>query len=79
MTSPTSEPAAAKTPRATLAENVERQLLDYIRHERLTPGAPLPKEEELAERLGISRHIVREGLSRLKALGLVESRKKRGD
>jgi len=78
MTSPTSEPTAAKTPRATLAESVERQLLDYIRHERLTPGAPLPKEEELAERLGISRHIVREGLSRLKALGLVEARKKRG-
>lgn len=78
MTSRTSDPDKTAAARGTLAESVERQLLDYIRRERLVPGSPLPKEEELAERLGISRHIVREGLSRLKALGLVEARKKRG-
>ena len=79
MTSRISDPSGANdAPRGTLAESVERRLLDYIRRQRLLPGAPLPKEEELSERLGISRHIVREGLSRLKALGLVEARKKRG-
>ena len=78
MTSRTSDPDGAEPARGTLAESVERQLLDYIRRERLLPGAVLPKEEELAQKLGISRHIVREGLSRLKSLGLVEARKKRG-
>lgn len=62
----------------TLADKVESMLLTYIRQNKLVPGDSLPKEEELAERLHVSRQIVREGVSRLKALELVESRKKRG-
>ena len=62
----------------TLADGVEDSLLDYIRRSGLTPGDLLPKEEELAEQLKVSRHIVREGVSRLKSLGLVESRKRKG-
>ena len=62
----------------TLADGVEDSLLAYIRRSNLTPGDLLPKEEELAEQLKVSRHIVREGVSRLKSLGLVESRKHKG-
>ena len=62
----------------TLADGVEDSLLDYIRRSGLAPGDLLPKEEELAEQLKVSRHIVREGVSRLKSLGLVESRKRKG-
>ena len=62
----------------TLADGVENSLLEYIRGNNMQIGDTLPKEEDLAESLGVSRHIVREGISRLKALGLVESRKKRG-
>ena len=62
----------------TLADGVETSLLDYIRRSGLTPGDLLPREEELAEQLKVSRHIVREGVSRLKSLGLVESRKRKG-
>jgi len=62
----------------TLADGVENRLLEYMRQASLNPGDPLPKEEELASHLNVSRHIVREGVSRLKALGLIESRKKRG-
>ncbi len=62
----------------TLADGVEDSLLDYIRRSRLEPGDPLPKEEELSQRLNVSRHIVREGISRLKTLGLIESRKRKG-
>lgn len=62
----------------TLADGVENRLLEYMRQASLTAGDPLPKEEELASHLNVSRHIVREGVSRLKALGLIESRKKRG-
>jgi len=63
---------------STLADEVETSLLEYIQLSGLTPGDPLPKEELLADRLKVSRHIVREGISRLKALGLIESRKRRG-
>ena len=62
----------------TLANNVEYNILEYIRKEHLKPGDPLPKEEELSAGLSVSRNIIREGLSGLKSLGLIESRKKRG-
>lgn len=62
----------------TLADGVENSLLGYIQNFGLQPGDPMPKEEELAASLNVSRHIVREGVSRLKTLGLLESRKRRG-
>lgn len=65
-------------PGGTLAEVVEKQLLGYIRQGGLQAGDLLPKEEELAAALKVSRHIVREGISRLKVLGIVEARKHRG-
>ena len=63
---------------STLADGVETSLLEYIRRSGLNPGDMLPKEEELSEQLKVSRHIVREGVSRLKMLGLIESRKHKG-
>ena len=62
----------------TLAESVESSLLDYIRSENLTPGDVLPKEQELAEELKVSRQVVREGLAGLKTFGILETRKRRG-
>jgi len=62
----------------TLADGVEDSLLRYIRSSGLAAGDALPKEEELAARLSVSRHIVREGLSRLKTFGLIDTRKRRG-
>ena len=63
---------------STLADSVEKTLIEYIKEEKLSPGDPLPKEEELAAGMNVSRNIVREGISRLKTLGLVESRRRRG-
>lgn len=62
----------------TLADGVEDALLSYISRKQLILGESLPGEDELAQRLQVSRHIVREGLSRLKSLGLIESRRRRG-
>lgn len=62
----------------TLADGVEDVLLSYISRRQMEPGESLPGEDELAKRLQVSRHIVREGLSRLKSLGLIESRRRRG-
>ena len=63
---------------ATLADSVEECILQYVCSEKLAPGDPLPKEEEIAAQLNVSRHIVREGISGLKTLGIIESRKRRG-
>lgn len=62
----------------TLADSVENSLIRFIRHRTLHPGDLLPKEEEIAQELHVSRLSVREGIGRLKALGLIEPRKRRG-
>jgi len=62
----------------TMADVVEVRLREYLKKKSFLPGDPLPKEQELAEALGISRNILREALSRLKMLGMIESKKKRG-
>ena len=62
----------------TMADLVELQLRDYLRKKSFKPGDPLPSEQQLADALGVSRSVVREALSRLRMLGIVETRKKRG-
>jgi len=62
----------------TMADIVEVRLIEFLKKKAFKPGDALPKELEMAEALGVSRNVVREGLSRLKMLGLIESRKKRG-
>jgi DNA-binding FadR family transcriptional regulator len=62
----------------SMADLVEAQLHEYIVRGSIRPGDPIPKEQDLAEKLGVSRNVVREALSRLRMLGLIESRKKRG-
>jgi GntR family transcriptional regulator, transcriptional repressor for pyruvate dehydrogenase complex len=62
----------------TMADLVELQLRDYLRKKSFKPGDSLPSEQQLADSLGVSRNVVREALSRLRMLGIVETRKKRG-
>ncbi len=62
----------------SLVEVVEQKILNLIRKNNLSVGDSLPAELELTEGLGVSRSVVREALSRLRMLGLLESRKKRG-
>ena len=62
----------------TMADQVETQLREYIIKRAIKPGDPIPKETEIAQALGVSRNVVREALSRLRMLGMIESRKKRG-
>jgi GntR family transcriptional regulator, transcriptional repressor for pyruvate dehydrogenase complex len=61
-----------------LANKVEEQILNYIHTGKVKPGNALPSELEMAEKMSVSRSVVREALSRLKVLGLIDSRKKRG-
>ena len=53
---------------------VVQRLLEEFRRSKVAPGGRLPPERELAERLGVSRTVVREALSALQMAGVVESR-----
>ncbi|WP_336514199.1 FadR/GntR family transcriptional regulator [Pollutibacter soli] len=62
----------------TMADIVEIRLRDFLKKKAFKPGDALPKEIELAESLGVSRNVVREALSRLRMLGMIETKRKRG-
>ncbi|WP_167616694.1 FadR/GntR family transcriptional regulator [Maribellus sediminis] len=62
----------------TLVDKVEMAILDYIKEKKLVPGDSLPNEMELSSELGISRNVLREALSRLRMLGIVQSRTRKG-
>lgn len=62
----------------TLVDQVEERIINYIREHELKPGDSLPNETKLSEDMGISRNVTREAMSRLRMLGLIQSRTKRG-
>lgn len=63
---------------STLVDRVESQLVDLLKERKLKVGDSIPKELELAESIGVSRTVIREALLRLRMMGLIESKKKRG-
>ncbi|MCK4999303.1 MAG: FadR family transcriptional regulator [Anaerohalosphaera sp.] len=62
----------------SLVDMAESKVRRAIVDSGLKVGDVLPGEMELAERLGVSRNVMREALSRLRMLGVLESRKRRG-
>ncbi len=62
----------------TLVDQVEERLLNYFRDRDIRPGDAIPREQDLAEALGVARSVLREALSRLRMLGLIETRTRRG-
>ncbi|MCV7172444.1 FadR/GntR family transcriptional regulator [Mycobacterium sp. CPCC 205372] len=62
----------------TLAAGVVAGLKDKIFTGALLPGHKLPSEAELIEEFGVSRTVVREAVTRLRAEGLVETFQGRG-
>tara|TARA_R110002124_G_scaffold237141_1_gene402396 strand:+ start:241 stop:942 length:702 start_codon:yes stop_codon:yes gene_type:complete len=65
-------------PATTMTDIVEKHIINFLEKQALGYGDPLPKEQELADALGVSRNVVREALSRLRMLGMIETRKRRG-
>jgi len=63
---------------STLTERTEQEILKYITAQGYQLGDTLPKENEFAEILGVSRVVIREALSRLRILGFIETKRKRG-
>lgn len=61
-----------------LSEQLADALVVSIRDGQLPEGQRLPTEAALMQRFGVSRTVVREALSRLKTMGLIESRQGSG-
>jgi GntR family transcriptional repressor for pyruvate dehydrogenase complex len=53
---------------------VAEQILDMVRSGRFSEGSKLPTERQLGELLGVSRASIREALSSLEFIGVLESR-----
>lgn len=60
------------------AERALTWIEDHVHAHGLTPGDTLPGELEIAEAAGVGRSSVREALTVLKVLGIIESRRKEG-
>lgn len=65
--------------KTSVSQQVVNHVLDLIEQGKLKPGDRLPVEREFAESLGISRVPLREGISALSALGIVERRQGDGN
>ncbi|HTH30481.1 MAG TPA: FCD domain-containing protein [Lacibacter sp.] len=63
---------------SSLVDKVEANLVELLQQQKLKVGDSIPKEIELAEALGVSRTVIREALLRLRMMGLIESKKKKG-
>ena len=60
----------------SLVEQTQRDILEYI--SKNSDCKRLPKEQEFVDILGVSRVVVREALSQLRALGIIETKRKKG-
>jgi len=56
----------------TLVDQLETKLLQYIQISGLKEGDSLPSEKFFAEKYKVSRNLVRESLSRLKMLNVID-------
>nr|WP_154324419.1 transcriptional regulator LldR [Pantoea sp. 201603H] len=57
------------------ADSLTERLLAFISEHRLTPGARLPAERQLAQIMGVSRSSLREAIQKLNSQGILVSRR----
>ena len=63
---------------SSLVDRVEDNVVQLLQQKKLKVGDSIPTELELCSSLGVSRTVVREALLRLRMMGLIESKKKKG-
>lgn len=63
---------------SSLVDKVEANLVTLLQERKLKVGDAIPKELELANTLGVSRTVIREAMLRLRVMGLITSKKKKG-
>lgn len=59
-------------------QSVARQLEALILDRTLPPGSRLPSERQLADRLAVSRPVIREALKSLRGKGIIDTQQGRG-
>lgn len=64
--------------RGPLYAQIRDALREQIDGQSMPPGAPLPTEDELQNRYGVSRSVVRQALAELADMGLVVRQRGRG-
>src|SRR5581483_2335579 len=57
--------------REPLSQQVAERIIDLIASRNLQPGDMLPSQQELCEKFGVSRTVVREGLQALSGMGVI--------
>ncbi|MFD0961080.1 FadR/GntR family transcriptional regulator [Paenibacillus chungangensis] len=62
----------------SLSRIVSDRIKEYIVTHKLEPGDRLPTERNLAETLAVSRPVIREALSHLETLGLIDKKQGKG-
>lgn len=63
----------------TLVDLTEEAIVNFIKGSDLHPGDKFPFDEsQLSAKLQVSRNVIREALSRLQSIGIIESRKRNG-
>ena len=77
MDNQSAQPRARRKHRS-LAQELVAELSQQIRDGMLKRGDKLPTESAIMQTQGVSRTVVREAISRLKSLGLVDSRQGSG-
>jgi GntR family transcriptional repressor for pyruvate dehydrogenase complex len=67
-----------RSPMIGAVEALPHRVAALLRREiasgEISPGNRLPTEQQLAERFGVSRNVVREAIAQLRADGVVEAR-----
>lgn len=70
--------AFTKIKHVTVTEQVSQQICDMISSGHYNPGDKLPTQKQLEEMMGVSRPTLREAISRLISLGIIEARQGQG-
>jgi GntR family transcriptional repressor for pyruvate dehydrogenase complex len=63
---------------SSLVDKVETKLVQLLVERKLKVGDSIPTEIDLSKALGVSRTVTREALLRLRMMGLIETKKKKG-
>nr|WP_294876513.1 FCD domain-containing protein [uncultured Pedobacter sp.] len=63
---------------SSLVDKVEANLVKLLVERKLRVGDIIPTELDLSRSLGVSRTVVREALLRLRMMGLIDTKKKKG-
>lgn len=63
---------------SSLVDKVEANLVQLLQERKLKVGDAIPTELDLSKTLGVSRTVTREAILRLRMMGLIETKKKKG-